>query len=67
MKSSLECYKIIYFGWHNFGAAGTTTLVAKISPVHLAPDSPGATIYNVYIEQYNSINNLTAIHLNQAF
>jgi hypothetical protein len=34
--------------------------------VHLAPDSPGVIIYDVYIESYNLINYLTATHLNQA-
>jgi hypothetical protein len=34
----------------NFGAAGTTTLVSKMIPAHLEPDSPGVIIYNGYIE-----------------
>jgi hypothetical protein len=53
--------------WQYFGAAGTTTLVAKIIPAHLEPDLLGVIIYNVHIALYNSINYLTAIHLNQAF
>jgi hypothetical protein len=53
--------------WQNFGTAGTTTHVAKTIPVHLERDSPGVVIDNVYIKSYNSINYVTAIHLNQAF
>jgi len=36
--------------WHNFGAAETTTLGAKIIPVHLELESPGVILYNVHIE-----------------
>ena len=36
--------------WENFGAAGTTTLMAKTIPVHLEPDSLGEMIYAVYIK-----------------
>jgi len=47
MMSSSECYKIIPLSWYNFGAAGTTTLVAKTVPVHLDLDSLGVILYNV--------------------
>jgi len=65
MKSSSECYKILPLSWYNFGAAATATLIARTIPVNLEPDSPGVGRYNVYIEQYNSINYLTATVLDQ--
>jgi hypothetical protein len=34
----------------DFGAAGTTTLIAKTILVHLEPDALGVIIYNVYIK-----------------
>jgi hypothetical protein len=50
MKSSSEGNKIMPLSWQNFGAAGTTTLIAKTILVHLEQDSPGVTIYHIYIE-----------------
>jgi hypothetical protein len=44
MMSSLAYYKIMSFSGQNFGAAGTTTLIAKTFPVYLEPDSPEVTI-----------------------
>jgi len=67
MKSSSECYEIIPLSSSVFGAAGTITLVSMMIPAHMDPDSPAVIIYNCHIERYNSINYLTAIHLNQAF
>jgi len=50
MKSPSECDKIMPLSVNNFRAAGTTTLISKMIPVHLEPDSLGVIICNVYIE-----------------